>query len=454
MKVVSGQSSVVSKIFLLTLIILSFVSVNLAQDAGKASLASQIAQVKEFEVNGLKVLVKRRPLSPTVAAGLFIRGGVKNVTAQNAGVENFMLSAMTEGSKTFPRETLRRELAKTGSTIGSSSGYDYSVVSLASTRQNFDRSWDIFTDIVLNPAFAPADINLAKERILTSLRDDSDDPDGYLQVLQNKVIYANHPYANDPRGTLETVGRLTANDLRAYHQKTMQTSQLLLVIVGDLDAADLEKRITDAFGKLPKGVYKETPTAVINFSEPTLDITTRSLPTNYIQGVFDAPSLANPDFYAMRVATTLLRDRVFEEVRAKRNLSYAPSADMNALGVSTGNIYVTAVDANQAITVMLAEIKNLKDETVDEQEISGVSGQFLTTYYVGQETNAAQAAELAKYELIGGGWRNTFGFLDKVKQVTPADVQRVSQKYMKNLRFIVLGNPEAIKREIFLQKSL
>jgi len=454
MKVVSCQLSVVSRFFLLTFIVLSFVSVNLAQqDASKASLVSQIAQVKEFEVNGLKVLVKRRPLSPTVAAGLFIRGGVKNVTAQNAGVENFMLSAMTEGSKTFPRETLRRELAKTGSTIGSSSGYDYSVISLAATRQNFDRSWEIFTDIVLNPAFAPADINLAKERILTSLRDDSDDPDGYLQVLQNKVIYANHPYANDPRGTLETVGRFTADDLRAFHRKTMQTSQLLLVIVGDLDAADLQKRITDAFGSLPKGGYKETPAATINFSAPTLDITTRSLPTNYIQGVFDAPSLANPDFYAMRVATTLLRDRVFEEVRVKRNLSYAPSADMNALGVSTGNIYVTAVDANQAVGLMLTEINNLKNETVDEQEISGVSGQFLTTYYVGQETNAAQAAELARYELIGGGWRNTFGFLDKVKQVTPADVQRVSQKYMKNLRFIVLGNPEAIKRDVFLQKS-
>ncbi|HEX8248789.1 MAG TPA: pitrilysin family protein [Pyrinomonadaceae bacterium] len=452
MKAVSVQSSAVSRFFLLAFIVLSFVSANLAQDAGKASLALQVAQVKEFEVNGLKVLVKRRPLSPTVAAGLFIRGGVKNVTAQNAGVENFMLSAMTEGSKAFPRETLRRELARTGSSIGSSAGYDFSVVSLASTRQNFDRSWDIFTDIVLNPAFAQADVNLAKDRILTSLRDDTDDPDGFLQVLQNKVIYANHPYGNDPRGTMETVGRTTAEDLRAYHQKTMQTSQLLLVIVGDLDAADLQKRIADSFGKLPKGAYKDQPAGAFNFAEPTLDITTRTLPTNYIQGVFDAPSLASPDFYAMRVATTLLRDRVFEEVRVKRNLSYAPSADMNALGVSTGHIYVTAVDANQAVSLMLNEIKTLKDETVETREISGVTGQFLTTYYVGQETNAAQASELAKYELIGGGWRNAFGFLDKVKQVTPADVQRVSQKYMKNLRFIVLGNPSAINRQIFLQK--
>lgn len=450
---VSSQQSAVSKFFGLALLILSFVSLNLAQDAGRASLASQVSQVKEFDVNGLKVLVKRRPLSPTVAAGLFIRGGVKNLTAKDAGIENFMLSAMTEGSKTFPREALRRELARTGSNIGASASYDFSVVSLGSTRENFDRSWEVFTDIVLNPAFAQADVDLVKERILTSLRDDTDDPDGYLQVLQNKVIYNGHPYANDPRGTLETVARFTGDDLRAYHKKAMQTSQLLLVIVGDLDAADLQKRIADSLGKLPKGTYKEQPAPAFNFSEPTLDITTRTLPTNYIQGVFDAPSLNNPDYYAMRVATSLLRDRVFEEVRVKRNLSYAPSADMNSLGVSTGNIYVTAVDANQAIGVMLNEIKSLRDEQVDEREISGVSGQFLTTYYVGQETNAAQAAELAKYELIGGGWRNSFTFLDKVKQVTPADIQRVSQKYMKNLRFIVLGNPSAIKREIFLQKS-
>jgi zinc protease len=452
MKAVSSQSAV-SRFFSLTLIVLSFVSINFAQDTGKASLAAQVALVKEFDVNGLKVLVKRRPLSPTVAAGLFIRGGVKKLSAQNAGIEGFMLSAMTEGSKTYPREALRRELARTGSSINSSAGYDYSVLSLASTRQNFDRSWEVFTDIALNPAFAPADLSLVRERILTSLRDDADDPDGYLQVLQNKVIYAGHPYANDPRGTVETVTRFSPEDLRAYHQKTMQTSQLLLVVVGDLDAADLQKRITDSFGKLPKGDYKEAPATAINFSEPTLDITSRTLPTNYVQGVYDAPSLANPDFYAMRVATTLLRDRVFEEVRVKRNLSYAPSADMNSLGVSTGNIYVTAVDANQAIRLMLNEINALKAETVDERDISGVTGQFLTTYYVGQETNTAQAGELARYELIGGGWRNSFGFLDKVKQVSPAEVRRVAQKYMKNLRFIVLGSPSAIDRNVFLQKQ-
>ncbi len=451
MKVVSYQSSVVSKFFLLTFISLSFVSLHFAQ-TGKINIAEQAALVTEFDVNGLKVLVKRRQSAPTVAAGLFIRGGARNITDKNAGIENFMLDTTTEGSKKFPREALRRELARTGSSVGSSVSNDYSVLSMVSTRQNFDRSWDVFTDIALNPAFAQEDLELTREKILTALRNDEDSPDGFLQVLQDRVIYAKHPYSNDVRGTLETISRFTAADLRAYHQKVLQTSQLLLVIVGDLDAKDLQKRITDSFGKLPRGDYKAQTLPALSFAEPTLDVTSRTLPTNYIQGVFDAPALNNPDYYAMRVASAMLRDRVFEEVRVKRNLSYAPSADMGLLASNTANIYVTAVDANQAISVMLGEINNLKRQTVNPEEISGVTGQFLTTYYLGQETNVAQAAELARYELTGGGWRNSFEFLNKVREVKPGDVQRVAQKYMKNLRFIVLGNPAAVNRGIFLQK--
>lgn len=455
MKIVNEQRSLVSKVLLLTLVFLAFTFSATAQTAeGEGSeFAEQAALVKEFDVNGLKVLVKRRPNSPTVSAGLFIRGGARNLTAQNAGIESFMLSAMTEGSRQFPRETLRRELSKTASELGSGSTYDYSVLRLASTKLNFDRSWEIFTDIALNPAFAPEDVELTRSKILTALANQNDTPDSQLQILEDKVIYANTSYANSPTGTAETISGIKAEDLRAYHQKAMQTSRLLLVIVGDLDAAELQKRITSSFGKLPRGEFKEPALPTLDFSKPTLDITQRNLPTNYIQGVFDAPALTNPDFYAMRVATTILRENVYNEVRVKRNLSYAPSADMGLLAANTGNIYVTAVDANQSISLMLNEIENLKTQLVSEQKIAAVTGGFLTDYYVGQETNAAQVTELARYELVGGGWRNSFEFLDRVKKVTPAEVQRVSQKYMKNLRFVVIGKPEFINRQIFLGQS-
>ncbi|MEP6944395.1 MAG: pitrilysin family protein [Acidobacteriota bacterium] len=438
-------------IFGLLTLILGVASLSFGQTG--TNPAAQAALVTEFDVNGLKVLIKKRPNSQTVSAGLFIRGGSRNLTPQSAGIESFALNAATEGSVKFPKAVLRRELARTGSSIGSGSNYDFSVLSLASTRQNFDRSWELFTDIAINPAFAQTDVDLTRDKILSALKGQEDDPDGFLQAMIEKTINVNTPYANDPDGTIENISRFKADDLKAYHKNLMQTSRLLLVIVGDLNPELLKQRIADSFGKLPRGNYKDAAFTGLDFSKPTLDVTTRSLPTNYVEGLFNAPSLNNPDYYAMRVATTLLRDRVFEEVRVKRNLSYAPNAEMSERGANTGNIYVTAVDANQAVSLMLQEIEKLKSVPVEEQDISGVSGQFLTTYFLGEETNAAQAAELARYEMLGGGWRNAFEYLAHIKQVKAGDVQNVAKKYMKNLRFVVVGNPSAINRTVFIPGS-
>jgi len=100
---------------------------------------------------------------------------------------------------------------------------------------------------------------------------------------------------------------------------------------------------------------------------------------------------------------------------------------------------------------MIGEIKKLKEGNIDQETIARMGGFFLTTYYLKQETNAAQAAELAQYELLGGGWRNSLDFLDRMRKVKPADIQAVANKYMKNLRFVVVGKPEAIDRSILLQ---
>lgn len=417
-----------------------------SQATGPAAAA---ALVSEFDVNGLKVLVKRRLGSQTVAASLYIRGGSLNITSENAGIEAMMLDLSSEASVAYPRERLRRELARTGSVIGSNSGYDYSELSLRSTRANFERSWDAFVDVALHPAFTPEDFALVKNRHLVSLRSETDDPDTWLERLSEKSAFALHPYANRQEGTAESVSGITLADIRRYHQRIMQSSRLLLVVVGDLDPAQLRSRIAAAFGSLPKGTYQPERVPSLSFSTPALAISQRALPTNYIQGSFVTPELTDPDVYAMRVATNLLNDRVFEEVRVKRNLSYSPSASLKLRGASVGQIYVTAVDANQAVTVMLNEIRKLQTDAVDPQDIIGVAAQYLTTYYMNQETNAAQADNLAEYELIGGGWRNSFQTIDGVKAVTPADVQAVALKYMKNIRFVVLGDPSKINQSIF-----
>lgn len=422
--------------------------VNSVQSA-QSLVARQAALVSEFEVNGLKVLVKRREGSVTVAAGLFIRGGSRNINAENAGIESLMLDAATEASASFPRDRMRDEQSRMGTVVSASENNDYSVLALRCTRPNFDRSWQMFTDVGLHPSFTKEDVALVQEKRVVSLRDDTDDPDTYLQRLQERIAYTNHPYLNPVGGTAESVGRLTPDDLRRYHQKVFETSRLLLVIVGDLDSARVKTLVAASFGKLPRGNYVPEQMPQLSFEKSTVDVTARNLPTNYVQGLFTAPPPSSPDIYPMRVASSILRDRIFQEVRAKRNLSYAPDFFLRNQGANTGGIYVTAVDANLSVSLMLDEIARLQREPIDNDDIQAVVAQYLTTYYMNQETNAAQASELAAYELLGGGWRNSTVFVEKLSAVTPADVERVARKYMRNIRFVVLGNPKSINPQIF-----
>ena len=271
------------------------------------------SQVSEFDVNGMKVLIKKRAGTPTVAAGLFIRGGVRDLTPESAGIENFTLDVATEGSKAYPKEKLRRETSRMGTSIGSSSNYDYSVVSLVSTKKSFEPSWQIFADIVLNPSFAPDSVERVRENILTGLRSQSDSPESALETLNEELVFAGHPYANDPNGTIENVARFKAADLAAYHRKLMQTSRLLLVVVGDVDAAELEKQIAAAFGRLPRGGYKDAAAAPLVFAKPSVDISSKSLQTDYVKGTFAAPAIGSSDYYAMRAAIAILQARSFRK---------------------------------------------------------------------------------------------------------------------------------------------
>jgi predicted Zn-dependent peptidase len=423
-----------------------------AAQAGTAQ-ATTGTPVTEFEVNGLKVLVKRRDSSQTVVAALFLRGGVRNITSENAGIESLMLDVATEASAAFPRAQMRRELARTGSSLSFGATRDYSAMTLASPRRSFDAGWTMLADAVLRPSFSADDFDRVKARRLIGLASEEDTPDAFIAVLQARAGFAGHPYVNDPDGTPASVKAITLEALKRFHQRMMVTSRLLLVVVGNVDVDDIRRKAQAAFGSVPRGDYVESPLPPLRFAAPALAVTPRDLPTNYVSGLYPAPAPGAPDYYAMRVATTILRDRVFEEVRTKRNLSYAPDAFLSSQGVNSGGLYFTAVDVNQTVQVMLAEVARLQREDVPASLIRSTGQGFLTSAFLDQETNSAQAGVLALNELIGGGWRQGDLMLDNVRAVTPADVRRVAATYMRNLQFVALGNPQSIDRQAFTRQT-
>lgn len=403
--------------------------------------------------NGLKTIHRRIAGNEVVAVQIYFRGGTRNITAQNAGIETLLFEVATQGSKNFPKGVLNRELARLGTIIDSASGYDFSVLAMRSTRQNFDRSWQLLSDIVLNPTFDEREVTLAKDQLINSLRQQNDVPELTATLVSNKLLYAAHPYLNSPEGTIESVGKLTAADLKAHHAKLLGSGRMLAVVVGNVALDEMKGKVETSFGKLTVGDYKaEAAPVFAKAAVPEFQLVERPVQTNYVRGTFAAPPLDHPDYPAFSIAVNILQQLFFQEVRVKRNLTYGADATLLSNAANSAFISVTTPKPNEALRVMFDQIDFLQRQVIREEGLRQIVSGFLTQYYTKLETNDAQAVRLAEYELLGGGWRRLLSWIDEVNRVKPEDINRVSKTYLKNFHFAAIGDGKQFDRELFMSR--
>ena len=434
--------------------LLTFSAVNFAQTAAPAPIVTPVDKTYDFTTaNGLKVIHRRVTANDVVSARVYFRGGSRNITEKNAGVETLMWEVAQLGTKNYTKSQINREKDRLGTVLSTGASYDFSVIASLCVRQHFDRTWKLLTDIALNPIFNESEVTLEKEKILNGLKQEGDDPENYVSSVSDQMLYASHPYKNRPFGTLATIGKLASADLKAYHATQLMTSRMLVIIVGNIPEEEVKRRIEESFGKLPKGDYKPEPAPTFTGTDqPKFQLIDRGVPTNYIRATFAAPSIGSPDYAAMMVAQSILNQQFYYEVRVKRNLSYAPNIDLLTQATNTGFISVSTPKPNEAIKVMFDQIdvvqKNLLRAEVLPEFISG----FLTTYYRNLETNDSQAARLGEYELIAGNWRKSLTWLEEVAKVNPEDLNRVANKYLRNFHFAVAGRAKDFDQNLFLSK--
>ena len=127
----------------------------------------------------------------------------------------------------------------------------------------------------------------------------------------------------------------------------------------------------------------------------------------------------------------------------------AVASGLGTRAANVGSFYVTAVDPDTTVKVIFSEVRRLQSEPLSKEALAENVNTFVTEYWMGQQTNMGQAAELGLFEISGGGWQNEGRFIENVKRVTPADVQRVAKRYMQHARFAVLGDPAKINRTVF-----
>ncbi len=430
-----------------------------AQGAGGRSIADRARAEAEaarrvdsttasWEAGGITVIHRRAAANQIVAVNLYLLGGSRQVTADNAGIEPLLLAVSERGTQRYTREQLRGMLARSGSTIVTSSERDWTMIGLRSTRDGFHDTWRAFADRVVAPRLDPAEVATVRDQLVAAVRQRRDSPEAWAEHLADSIAFAGHAYGVDPIGNERSLGAMTPELLRAYHREHFVKSRMLLVVVGDVTRPTIDSLVTATLATLPAGSYTWTlpdtlprrPTGIVRDARP--------IATNYLVGYAPGPRAGHPDYAALRVATAILSGELFGEIRSRQALTYAVAAPFRERAVGAVGLYVSTTEPEAALVAMRSVLLELQQLVIDPRALAPLILQFITEYFLGNETNAAQADFLARAQLYQGDWRAGADFSRGLRAVTPADIQRVLRTYYQNMQFAYVGDPGKLSDEV------
>jgi len=397
-----------------------------------------------FDVSGVHVILRQNDANNVVAANLYLLGGARQVTDANAGIEPIMLDLSERGTLHYPKNALRSAMARLGSEIVVAPRSDWTMFGIRSSTEVFDSTWAIFADRLMNPTLAKSELALVKAQYLSAIRQRRDDPDAMADYLADSIAFVGHPYSVSVVGNEKSIQAIDSAALREYHRTQIVTARMLLVVVGNVDRAHIERLVSQTIGKLPKGNYKWTAPPRVPEAPTALVVERRQLPTNYILGYYSGPLASGADYPALRVATSVLTGRMFAEIRSRQNLTYDVHAPFVDRAATLGGLYVSTVSPDTTLKLMRAAVADLQQGMLDPVGLKQLEQQFITEYFLDNETNAAQADFLARSQMYGGDYRAADRFVDDLKSVSPEAVQRVARRYMRGFRFAYVGDPSKL----------
>lgn len=401
-----------------------------------------------FDTGNVHVILRRNPANNVVAVNLYLLGGTQLTTPANSGIETFLLLLSERGTAKYSRDVLRSKIAALGSTIVTEPHDDWTMFGFRGVKATFDSTWAIWSDRLLQGTLDADDIEFVRAQILTAVRQRKDSPDGYVHLLADSSRFVGTPYEQISTGTEVSVSAFNAASLGDWRTKETITSRMLLVVVGNVERDRVAKLVAQTFGALPKGNYTWTPPTA-DANAPRAPVMSQArLPTNYLLGYYIGPPASSSDVAAMRIATAVLGGNMFSEIRSRRNLTYDVDAPFEDRAITYGGLYVTTVYPDSTLNLMRAEQEALKHVRVPQEQLSIVEQQFITDFYMKNETNAQQADQLARAQVYRGDYRYADRFVLDIHAVTPLAVQYVAQKYMRGYAWAYVGDTTRVSRAV------
>lgn len=363
------------------------------------------------------------------------------------GLASVMSAAMIKGgTKTREGSIIEERIDFIGGSLNFRAGERTATLSLSLLSKDMDEGLKLFFDILMNPEFQEAPLNLEKARLISQLRQANDQPSGILSREYERLIYGEHPLTQQPiQISYESV---SSADLKAAHALYFFPKNIILAASGDFDKSELKDKINKIISNWQNKNLK-IPSFAKKFPqpEPGVYFIQKQINQGYISlghlGIEDS----NPDYFAVQVMNFILgggsfTSRITMKVRSDEGLSYNQGSRFRYRwgfpGTFSGYVQTKSSTVGYAISLILDEFNRIRKEPVSDDEMDTAINYYLESFSNSFESSQRTMSAFADLEMTGKPMDYYKTYRDKIRAVTKAKVQEVANKYIHPDKSVVM----------------
>ncbi|HXU32247.1 MAG TPA: pitrilysin family protein [Thermoanaerobaculia bacterium] len=406
--------------------------------------------------NGLTVLLLEDHELPLVEATALIRTGSLYEPADKVGLADLTGRVLrTGGTQRQSGDEIDDFLENRAATIETSIGDDAGSARLSALREDFFDVFRTFADILRRPAFDATKIELARNRTMSEVARQNDDPQDILDRKFRELVFGkDSPEARTP--TFASLAAIRRADMVAWHAKYFHPERVILGIVGDLDAAATLAKVREAFGDWPRGPAIEEPAEKppheVKPGVYTVDLD--DIPQSNIAMGYLGIRRDDPDVFTVEVLNQVFggsfASRLFSEVRSKKALGYVVYGGVNS---DWGHPDVTQLvlttkgeTTGAGVAALLDEAKRLFSEPPTDREVEEAKKAILSSFVFTRDSIRKTLRQRQTLEYWGypADWYERYR--TGVEAVTTEQVKKAAQRLIHPEKFaIVVVGPAAVR---------
>jgi zinc protease len=410
--------------------------------------------VRQTLDNGIVVIAEENHTTPAVALIALVRAGGYDDPSGKEGTAALVARLLDRGTANRSADVIADDLDGRGASLSASAGRHQVGLAAACLVDDLAPVMRIAADVLRAPAFPDPDVETRKAEILTTIRQEDDDPASVAVNHFMEDVYDGHPYARRVRGTAETVRGLQRADLVAFHQRWFMPAALTVVAVGSLPAAEMVDQVAAAFGDWTgNGARRELDVADAA-SPPVRRVERIAMPDKAQADVaygFVGVRRLDPRFMAASVMNNALGQyalggRLGDSIRERQGMAYYVYSSLDS-GLGPGPLMVragvSAENVERTIASIDFELSTVVSEGFTEREIAE-SKQYMVGALPRQlETHAGIAGFLLNAELFGLGLDYDRRLPDLIRAVTHEAAMDTARGLLQPDRAtVVVAGPE------------